>query len=514
VAGTQEARQLTFAGRYRRIRRIGTGGMARVFLAEDEVLGRQVAVKQLPSAAPEEALRRFRREARLGASLNHPNIVAIFDSVSDEDSVLIVMEYVEGESLADRMRRGRLDDTDALGVLGQIAAALDHAHANGVVHRDVKPSNILIGADGVAKLADLGIATAVDATAITGSGDVIGTLAYIAPERLRGEPGDAAADVYSLAAVAFEVLSGRRAHPEKTPEQLMRKVEERAAPDLLDADPSASPTAAEVLRTAMSPQPRRRPASAGELVGRLEAALETGATTQPVTAARPIGAVAAEPPAAAAEPSGRPPFEPPEWKARRSGGFRPLAIAALGLAAGLLIGVLLLSGGDGGGGSEQLAGRDQGGKSGPEERTTPPATNEEPASPPEQAATEPPPPSEEALSAEELDRQGKALIDSGQPEAAIPILRRAVELADPSSLTYAYALFNLGNALRLAGRPEEAIPYLEERLRIPNQRDVVAAELERAYRDAGIQPEGGGSEGEGGGNGGGKGKGKDKEKDD
>jgi serine/threonine-protein kinase len=508
MAGTQEAQQMTFAGRYRRIRRIGTGGMARVFLAEDEVLGRQVAVKQLPSAAPEEALRRFRREARLGASLNHPNIVAIFDSVIDEDSVLIVMEYVEGESLADRMRRGRLEDAEALPILEHVAAALDHAHAQGVVHRDVKPSNILIGADGTAKLADLGIATAVDATAITGSGDVIGTLAYIAPERLRGEPGDAAADVYSLAAVAFEILSGRRARPEKTPEQLLRGANERPTPDLLDADPSASPAAAEVLRGAMAPDPAQRPDSAGDLVARLETALETGVATQPITTRRPVAAAGAGAPAAAAERSGRPPFEPPEYEPRRSGGFRPLAIAGLGIAAGLLIGVLLLSGGDGGGGSAPFAERGSSDGRGSKQAEEA-ATNEAPTPAPEEPVAEPPPEeppasTEDTLSPSQLNDEGYSLIQQGRPEEAIPLLQQAVDSLDPSSITYAYALFNLGNALRLAGRPEEAIPILEERLQIPNQRGVVKQELELAYAEAGIAPDKGkgnkgkGNNGEGG----------------
>src|SRR3954468_10747840 len=224
--------QLSFAGRYRRVRRLGTGGMARVFLAEDTVLDRQVAVKQLPSGSPQEALRRFRREARLGASLNHPNVVSIFDSLTDDDALLIVMEYVEGESLSERLKRGAVSTEESLSILRQVAEALDHAHAHGVVHRDVKPSNVLIGSDGAVKLADLGIATAVDATSITGTGAVIGTLAYIAPERLRGKPGEASADIYSLAAVAFELLSGRRAHPEQTPPELLRSVDSGRVPDL------------------------------------------------------------------------------------------------------------------------------------------------------------------------------------------------------------------------------------------------------------------------------------------
>src|SRR6476659_6890794 len=127
MARVEQTDALTFAGRYRRGRRLGTGGMARVFLAEDTVLDREVAVKQLPSGAPQEALRRFRREARLGASLNHTNVVSIFDSLSDDDAVLIVMEYVDGESLSERLKRGALGSEESLSILRQIADALDHA---------------------------------------------------------------------------------------------------------------------------------------------------------------------------------------------------------------------------------------------------------------------------------------------------------------------------------------------------------------------------------------------------
>ena len=400
------------AGRYRRLRRLGTGGMARVLLAEDEVLGREVAVKQLPSEAPEEALRRFRREARLGASLNHPNIVAIFDTVSDEDAILIVMEFVDGESLAERLKREPLDSAASLALLSQIAAALDHAHEQGVVHRDVKPSNILIAKDGTAKLADLGIATAVDATAITGSGNVIGTLAYIAPERLRGEPGGAAADVYSLAAVAFELLSGRRAHPEKSPEQVVRRIEQ-GAPDLLDADPDASPAAAAALRKAMSSDPGDRPASAGELVRRLRAAIERGVDTQPVAATREMPAAVplpAEPASAAAsQRDERPPFIPPEREARPDSRVRALSIGAIGIAAGLLIALVVLSG-DGDGGSEPVANRDRG-------QTQPDRTQAPPPPPAEEPAPAPPPPptpvSQRGFGAA-LNDQGFALIQAGQ----------------------------------------------------------------------------------------------------
>src|SRR5204862_3578905 len=148
------------AGRYRVLERLGAGGMATVYLAEDDRLGRKVAVKRLHSDSPEDAARRFEREAKDGASLSHPNLVTVFDTVADDDGVLIVMEYVEGENLADLMARERVLPEKAVSIIRQVAGALDHAHQAGVVHRDVKPANILITPDGKTKLVDLGIATA------------------------------------------------------------------------------------------------------------------------------------------------------------------------------------------------------------------------------------------------------------------------------------------------------------------------------------------------------------------
>src|SRR5918997_2977039 len=149
------------AGRYRVLDRLGTGGMATVFLCEDERLRRNVAVKRLHAESPDDTARRFQREARLGASLNHQNVVSIFDTVTDDEGVLIVMEYVEGETLGRLIQReGGIEPRRALPILRGVAAALDHAHGQGVVHRDVKPGNILVGEDGTAKLGDLGIARA------------------------------------------------------------------------------------------------------------------------------------------------------------------------------------------------------------------------------------------------------------------------------------------------------------------------------------------------------------------
>src|SRR5918997_5907549 len=200
------------AGRYRVIDRLGSGGMAVVYLAEDERLGRRVAVKRLHADSPEDTAKRFSREARLGASLNHPNVVTVYDTVTDEGTVVIVMEYVDGESLADALRRGPVEPDETVRILRGVAAALDHAHQNGIVHRDVKPANILLGKEGGAKLVDLGIATAVEGTRITRSGSVMGTAAYMAPEQLDGMDTGPHTDVYALASVAYEMLTGKPAY--------------------------------------------------------------------------------------------------------------------------------------------------------------------------------------------------------------------------------------------------------------------------------------------------------------
>ena len=155
--------------------------MASVHLAEDTHLQREVAVKRLHSGRAEDDARRFAREARLGATLDHPNVVTVFDALSDGDTVLIVMEYVSGTDLEATLDSGPLGEDEVLRILDQMAAAIDHAHQNGIVHRDVKPSNVLIRDDGVVKLADLGIARALEDTAITRSGIVLGSLPYIAP---------------------------------------------------------------------------------------------------------------------------------------------------------------------------------------------------------------------------------------------------------------------------------------------------------------------------------------------
>src|SRR5581483_2876486 len=206
------------ADRFRVRERLGTGGTATVFLAEDCVLCRDVAIKRLHAEGSEADIRRFRREARLGASLVHPNLVTVFDTLSSETGVLIVMEHVQGRPLSEQIGQDGMDPTQLLEILRPVASALDYAHEHGVVHRDVKPANVLIAHDRTVKLVDLGTATAGHLTQITAENEVMGTLGYIAPERLAGESiGEPTADVYSLAILAFEALTGHKPYVADTP---------------------------------------------------------------------------------------------------------------------------------------------------------------------------------------------------------------------------------------------------------------------------------------------------------
>ena len=211
-------------GRYRVVRHLGSGGMASVLLCEDERLARQVAVKRLHADSPVDVEQRFKREAKLGASLNHPNLVSVFDTATDDEGVLIVMEYVKGEPLSRMLRRGPLRPDEVSAMVHDVGEALDHAHSQGVVHRDVKPGNVLVREDGVTKLADLGIATASDGTRITRSGTVLGTAGYMAPEQLDGRGAGPAADVYALAAISFEALSGKRPREGRTPVEIAHQI--------------------------------------------------------------------------------------------------------------------------------------------------------------------------------------------------------------------------------------------------------------------------------------------------
>jgi eukaryotic-like serine/threonine-protein kinase len=270
--------------RYAVEKTLGRGGMATVVLAEDTELRRKVAVKRLaPSFAADDVLqKRFFREARIAAKLSHPNLVAVYD-VGEEDGLpYIVMEYVEGETVADLIARtASVQPERAVELLLQVCAGLEHAHAADLVHRDIKPQNLLIRSDGVVKIADFGIARILEGTQLTEAGTVLGTAAYLAPEQAAGEPVTAAADIYALGAVAYELLSGRAPYEF---ESLADLALERQPPRPIDGVP---PDLERAVLHALAFKPADRPRSASELAREL-ARHETAAVTEVMAPARTL----------------------------------------------------------------------------------------------------------------------------------------------------------------------------------------------------------------------------------
>jgi hypothetical protein len=265
------APEVVLAGRYRLVRRLASGGMGQVWRASDEILGRPVAVKLLRTEYAEdpEFLDRFRAEARRTAALSHPGIASVFDygETSDPDAegttAYLVMELVDGEPLSVLLaQEGRLSAARTLDVLAQSALALDSAHQAGVVHRDVKPSNLLLRRDGVVKVTDFGIAHAADEAPRTEAGLVVGTAAYLSPEQVACRPATPSSDIYALGVVAYECLAGRRPFTGEHPIALALAHRRSEPPPLPDDVPDA---VRELVRWTMSKAPRARPRSAGAL---------------------------------------------------------------------------------------------------------------------------------------------------------------------------------------------------------------------------------------------------------
>ncbi len=259
-----------FADRYRLERRLGVGGMATVQLAFDTRLERYVAVKLLAEHLAEDSsfVSRFRREALAAARLVHPNIVQVFDFGSENSTGrnFIVMEYVDGQSCAEILRdRGPLTPRDAVDILGQACRGLDYAHRNGVVHRDVKPGNLLRNTDGVVKLADFGIAKATEQSDITKAGSVLGTAAYLSPEQTRGEPAEPGSDLYALGVVAYQLLSGRLPYEAASLTDLARLQESAAPPALDELNRDVPPALAEAVARALARERAYRFADAAEM---------------------------------------------------------------------------------------------------------------------------------------------------------------------------------------------------------------------------------------------------------
>jgi eukaryotic-like serine/threonine-protein kinase len=259
------------AGRYELGGRLGVGGMSTVVSAFDERLEREVAVKLLAEHLADDSqfVARFRREALAAARLVHPNIVQVFDFGLDQVTHrhYIVMELVRGHSGAEILRdEGSLDVRDALSIVLQACRGLEYAHRNGVVHRDVKPGNLLRNEEAVVKLADFGIAKALsDESSITQVGSVLGTAAYLAPEQAAGEQAGPAADLYALGVVTYQLLSGRLPYEAQSLTELALKQQREVPPRLDELNPAVSPQLALAVDRALALDPRQRPASADEL---------------------------------------------------------------------------------------------------------------------------------------------------------------------------------------------------------------------------------------------------------
>ena len=241
------------AGRYEILRPLGHGGMAVVDLARDAELERDVALKRLAEnfARDDELRARFLREARLAARLSHPNVVRIYDVGEDDGAPFIAMEYVDGETLAALCaRRGPLPALEAAELGVQICNGLAAVHAAGLVHRDVKPQNLLLRRDGVLKLGDFGIAFGLEATRLTMAGTVLGTAAYRAPEQARGEEVTAAADIYAAGAVLYELLVGHPPSETSTPQRPPALAS--VVLPCLAADPAARPASAAALARSLA----------------------------------------------------------------------------------------------------------------------------------------------------------------------------------------------------------------------------------------------------------------------
>ncbi|CAB4857543.1 unannotated protein [freshwater metagenome] len=322
-----------FAGRYELGDRLGSGGMSTVVLAFDRRLERNVAVKLLAEhlADDQDFVTRFRREALSAARLVHPNIVQVYDFGLDERSGrhYIVMEHVAGRSAAEILReQGILPVPEALSIIGQACRGLDHAHQHGVVHRDVKPGNLLRSDDGVVKLADFGIAKALsEESAITQVGSVLGTAAYLGPEQASGVEATPASDIYSLGVVTYQFLSGRLPYEAQSLTELVLRQRQEAPILLSDLNAEVGPELSHAVDRALALEPQDRYATAEDF----HEALQDGVRgveppPPPVTVEQRI------PSAPTPRPAPAPSTQPAQRRRRR---LAPALVILVALIAGI-----------------------------------------------------------------------------------------------------------------------------------------------------------------------------------
>src|SRR5437763_15410753 len=397
---------------YRIVELLGRGGMSVVYRAEHVRLGRPAALKLLAATLGQGDHReRFLRESKLAASLDHPGIVPVFDAGEEDGLLYIAMAYVEGSDLKTLLvREGKLPLRRTLRILGQVASALDAAHARGLVHRDVKPANILVGPGDRAYLSDFGVVKELTAAGTTRTGSFVGTIEYSAPEQIEGKDVDARADVYALACVLYESVVGTPPFHRSSDVAVLNAHLHASPPKLSKAAPDLQPALEPLLAKALSKSPLDRYAGCGELMA----------------AAR-----------AAAAP------EPPVSRARLALSVGLLAVAGL---AGAALAVAV----------DRLA--FDGGKAAPQ-----PATTTVLVTPP----AGPPPLDRLLLKSKDgrtLNDAAFALINAGEYDRALPFARKAMRDAKRGTLTRGYATFNVGYALLNLGRCGEALPFLRRAL--------------------------------------------------
>jgi eukaryotic-like serine/threonine-protein kinase len=449
---------IVLSARFRDARRLAHGGMGDIVLATDTVLDRQVVIKLLADRfADDDSIRkRFTREALAAARLSSaPNTVTIFDvGETEEGRPFIVMEYLPGGSLDERLRSGPVKPEQALAWLGQAARALDAAHASGIVHRDVKPGNLLLDSDGDVHVADFGVARATDLEALTVAGTVVGTAGYLSPEQARGESAGPASDRYALGVVAFELLTGERPFQRDTTAAEAAAHVHEPVPSIHERNPSLPPALDRCFRRALAKEPADRFSSNVELVRALREALAA-----PEGTTRAASAVA--------------PATAPTRVRRQRHPWRAPAIIAV-LASLAIVGALLAS---------ALAGGDDSASNTPSvitqvtteqgERVTVTETTEPPPPPPPpppaSSQQQQPPPS--SASGRELTDQSTGLMRQGRFDAALPIAQQALAKLQGSGDIYeAYANYNVGRSLIELDRCEEGLPYIAASQRIQGPR--------------------------------------------
>ncbi len=337
----------TLSGRYRLEAKLGSGGMSTVYLARDETLDRSVAVKVMhrEMSEQEDQLERFRQEARAVAKLSHPNVVSVIDAGEDGGYPYIVFEYVEGETLKQRIARvGALDTQDAIAYAIEVARGLSVAHARKLVHRDIKPQNVLIDSEGRAKLTDFGISRQLEQDGMTATGRVLGTTDYVSPEQAMGKQVDPRSDIYSLGVVLYEMLLGQVPFQADSQVGVAMKHVNEDLPDVQRRREDLSAAAALVVERATSKDPGQRYQQVGEMIDDLSTALEVEAARAGSTTGEATTVLEAVP--------------PPKRKLSERRGWSWAAIVALLLVAGgALLAVKLISDGLGGGGANEGKGQ-------------------------------------------------------------------------------------------------------------------------------------------------------------